>query len=490
MHPTINSIHIQMHHQDHFAPHKSRKFEGYYTRVQLEDGGTLAIIFCWVKRAKARGNYVLVSYMPPATDAHNAWDDGRPGALPPGAFQYEFFPPEITISVPNPDGTPSRPSSRLSSTHHHPKHARTNSDWSATSRSTSSTLNPKHTPPKANSPSPKTQREKPLPRDRDGHTSFTIAAPGFGHMTVTPATIEYAIVVPSKHLRVHLTLDAHTPWSPPSSPSCTSSGAHSHPLHGPMGGIQHLSWALPLNWHVRSTRSRATYFVMHRASARHSGLGLRPGRGEKGDATLRLEGVGEAHVEKNWGGSFPRGWIWAQAFSTPPSLSRASRKREGGKSEGEDEEERTLCLAGGAAFPGVQAYLIGYRSRACQWDFRPPFAMGVGPGPLLSPFLRVKRESEKGEVEICARTWRRRLRVRIAAAPESFVAMAAPLRGGHEPAYAHESFEARVEVEAARRRWPWGKWEVVERSVLGQTGDGVRCGALEFGGSYYRSVPE
>ena len=47
-----------------------------------------------------------------------------------------------------------------------------------------------------------------------------------------------------------------------------------------------------------------------------------------------------------------------------------------------------------------------------------------------------------------------------------------------------------VEVEAARRRWPWGKWEVVERSVLGQTGDGVRCGALEFGGSYYRSVPE
>ncbi|KAI0703169.1 hypothetical protein C8Q76DRAFT_632165 [Earliella scabrosa] len=413
-----------MHHQDHFAPHKSRKFEGYYTRVQLEDGGTLAIIFCWVKRAKERGNYVLVSYMPPAADAHNAWDDGRPGALPPGAFQYEFFPPEITIS--------------------------------------------------------------PLPRDHDGHTSFTIAAPGVGHMTVTPATIEYAIVVPSKHLRVHLTLDAHTPWYPSSSPSCSSSGA----LHGPMGGIQHLSWALPLNWHVRSTRSRATYFVMHRASARHSGLGLRPGRGGTGDAPLRLEGVGEAHVEKNWGGSFPRGWIWAQAFSSPPSLSRESRKREGGKSEGEDEEERTLCLAGGAAFPGVQAYLIGYRSRACRWDFRPPFAMGVGPGPLLSPFLRVKRESEKGEVEICARTWRRRLRVRIAAAPESFVGMAAPLRGGHEPAYAHESFEARVEVEAARRRWPWGKWEVVERSVLGQTGDGVHCGALEFGGSYYRSVPE
>lgn len=50
---------------DHFAPHSNAGFEGYYARTHLENGGTLAIVFCWVKNAKDRPNLVHVSYTPP-----------------------------------------------------------------------------------------------------------------------------------------------------------------------------------------------------------------------------------------------------------------------------------------------------------------------------------------------------------------------------------------------------------------------------------------
>lgn len=158
--------------RDHFAPHPSRKFEGYYTRTQLADGATLAIIFCWVKRAKARGNYVLVSYapspLPPARD-----DKESPRTAPPAreGFTYEFFPPDMDVCT-----LASKSSSKRASV-----------------ISTSSARPPAH--------------------DGDGYTAFTISVPGIGHMAVTPDSIEYAIVVPEKHLRVHLTLDAHTPWA-------------------------------------------------------------------------------------------------------------------------------------------------------------------------------------------------------------------------------------------------------------------------------------
>ncbi|KAI0746615.1 hypothetical protein C8Q80DRAFT_1219962 [Daedaleopsis nitida] len=414
--------------RDHFAPHQSRKFEGYYTRTQLADGATLAIIFCWVKRAKARGNYVLVSYAPPPLPPP-ARDDKEAHRTPPPpareGFTYEFFPPDIEVCTLASKSSSKRASVISTSSAH--SHAR-----------------------------------PPAHDDGGGYTAFTISAPSIGHMAVTPDSIEYAIVVPDKHLRVHLTLDAHTPWA-------SSAGA------GPMGGILRMSWALPLNWHVRSTNSRATYYIAHGPPSKLKGTGA------SAPSPLRLEGVGRAHVEKNWGGSFPSGWIWAQAFAAPSDRDASPCSR----SEKNGGERRRSVPRRGAALPGVQAYLVGYRSPTCHWDFRPPFAVGLG---RLSPFLHVRRDSRQGTMDIRVATWFRRLDVKIRAPSESFVEMSAPLRGGHEPGFAHESFQAVVEVEARRRKWVWGKWEVVERSVLGQTAEGVSCGALEFGGSYYHKV--
>lgn len=361
--------------QDHFAPHSSRKFEGYYTRTETEDGATIAVIFCWIKRAKHRPNLVLVLYSPPPQRP-----DGSPPTIP--AFKYQFFPDTLDVLV----GA--------------------------------------HTPGQ-----PQT---------------FTITAPGIGAMKVSPTTIEYDISVPAHALRLHLLLTAHTAW------------ARAAPLAGPMGALLlPLSRLLPLCWHVRSTRSAAAYTLAH---------------GDSPSQTQTISGTGRAHPEKNWGTAFPAGWVWAQAFGADADGARA------------------LCLAGGAALPGVplQAYLVGYRSPRCaDWDFRPPFALGLG---WLSPFMRARHDSRAGEVELDVASWTRRLRVRIAAPTESFVGVTAPLKDGHALDYGYESFQATVRVEAWTRAWPWASWELVEEAVLGQNADGVACGALEFGGAFSHLV--
>ncbi|TBU37105.1 hypothetical protein BD309DRAFT_657486 [Dichomitus squalens] len=411
-----------MQHRDHYAPHLKRAFNGYYTRVQLADGATLAVIFCWVRKAPERKNLVLVCYTPcvrppvvppsqgPSTATLAGSSTGNttlPGDTTPGlpypcadsrAFKYEFYPENFELTV----GPPRQP-----------------------------------------------------------HASFTISAPRVGHMKVTADEVEYCISVPERNLHVHLALDAHVPWDP------------AQPRRGPMGRILHLSSLLPLNWHVRSTASRATYAVAHHGK--------------------KVRGVGLAHVENNWGNSFPTGWIWAQAFDAPPRVDAdgsvdAPTDSEGGGEDvgGEpDEGTRSFAMAGGRAFMGVQAYLVGYRSPKCNWDFRPPVAMGVG---KLAPFMDVRHDSRSGGVAIRLRTWRRRLEVAIEAPPETFIGMAAPLPKGHEPGFARESFQATVHVKAERRRWPWpwSQWDVVDEVVLGRTADGLSCGALEFGGAFYK----
>ncbi|EJF56764.1 hypothetical protein DICSQDRAFT_174624 [Dichomitus squalens LYAD-421 SS1] len=407
-----------MAHRDHYAPHLKRAFNGYYTRVQLADGATLAGIFCWVRKAPERKNLVLVCYTPcvrlptappsqaPSTATLAGSSTGNTtllgdttSSLPypcadPRAFKYEFYPENFELTV-----------------------------------------GPMHHP----------------------HASFTISAPGVGHMKVTVNEVEYCISVPDRNLHVHLTLDAHVPWDP------------AKPRRGPMGRILHLSSLLPLNWHVRSTASRATYAVAHHGN--------------------KVRGIGLAHVENNWGDSFPTGWIWAQVFDAQPHVDASGSVYAPIDSEdvagepGEDEGTRSFAMAGGQAFMGVQAYLVGYHSLKCNWDFRPPVAMGLG---RLSPFMHVRHDSRSGAVEIWLRTWRRCLEVAIEAPPETFIGMSAPLPKGHEPGFARESFQATVRVKAERWRWPWSQWEVVDEVMLGRTADGLSCGALEFGGAFYK----
>ncbi|KZT68911.1 hypothetical protein DAEQUDRAFT_691750 [Daedalea quercina L-15889] len=338
---------------DDFAPHEAAGFEGYYSRTLLEDGGTLAIIFCWVKHAKRRPNLVCISYSP---------REGQEAA----GFTHEFYPEHLTLS---------------------------------------------------------TLRSTP-----DEATPFSVTAQGLGIMSVGAQSVEYCIHDPEAKLSLKLIFTNCTPWSV------------SHPLLGPMGPLAPLSPYLPLNWHVQTIASSTT------ANFTHEGH------------TYNL--AGKTHFEKNWGTSFPGGWIWCQAFGP---------------------DEKCLSFAGGEALPGVQAFLIGYRSAKYQWDFRPPFAAGLS---ICSPFMHVRHDSRAGSVELDIGTLFQRLRIVVQASPDTFVGLPAPLQDGHEPRFAFESFRATVWAELFTRRRPWHGWTRVEAGYLGVSAEGAPCGALEFGGKY------
>ncbi|KZT10405.1 uncharacterized protein LAESUDRAFT_424194 [Laetiporus sulphureus 93-53] len=343
---------------DHFAPHSSAGFEGYYSRTQLEDGSTLAIIFCWVKHARLRGNLVCVSYNPI-------------GDSDVGSFHHEFYPDDLDTAV-----------------------------------------------------EPYAGQLQP----------FTLSASGIGSMKVAVTEIRYTISVLDPPLSLTLHLTNRTAWS------------ETQPLEGPMGPIMLVSRLLPLNWHVYSTTSDAEYVITH-------------------DGITRA-GKGKTHIEKNWGNSFPPGWIWGQAFG---------------------EDGRSLSLAGGAALPGVQAYLIGYRSPKYKWDFRPPATICLG---RLSPFMNVKHDSRSGTFELTVQTLHKKISITMNAFTDTFIPFPAPLRGGHQPGFAYESFKAAAHVELFMRRWPWQEWASVEAGPVGVAPDGSSCAALEYGGAYFRKAAE
>ncbi len=350
--------------RDHFSPHPDAGFEGYYSRTQLEDGGTLAVIFCWVKDAPQRANLFHVSYTPVRDDPNSPF---------PG-FKYELFPDTLNVQV--------------------------------------------------------------NPQSVDGQQPFNASMSGIGTMAVHPDFVEYTVSSAVADLHLRLRLSNRVPWS------------RTNPLAGPMGLLSHFSALLPLNWHVYSTASSASYSISHAGHTR--------------------QGTGVSHFEKNWGTSFPPGWIWSQAFA-------------------DGKEKKSLCLAGGSAFSGVEAYLVGYRSTTLCWNFRPPFSVAIGP---LSPFMAVKHNSKTGAFELTVQTFTRKLDIVVHASPDSFIGLAAPLSDGHRPMFAFESFTGRTFVQAWSRRWPWEPWTLVESGECGVTSGDIPCAALEFGGSYCHLVQD
>jgi tocopherol cyclase len=350
--------------RDHFAPHSRVHFEGFYSRTLLDDGGTLAIVFCWVKNATERPNLVHISYTP------------SPSTPSSPAFKHEFFPDHLEVTT----------------------HAKL------------------HT----------------------GRQPFAVHMAGVGVLDMRGDSVEYTIKTSEPELELSLKVTEHVPWSA------------STPLAGPMGPLSLLSSLLPLNWHVLCTSSKATYKFTH--------------------AGRTQSGTGTSHVEKNWGASFPPGWIWSQSFSFAGP-----------------EPSRSLCLAGGSALLGVQAYLVGYRSAALHWDFRPPFAMALW---KLSAFMTVEHDSKAGTFALTVQTFTRKLVIKVDAPTDSFIGLACPYANGHRPMYAFESFTGRTWIEAWERAYPWQRWSLVEEGPGGLTSEGEPCSALEFGGFFSHVVRE
>lgn len=111
------------------------------------------------------------------------------------------------------------------------------------------------------------------------------------------------------------------------------------------------TWAsvvpLPISWYVETVASPVIYRIPQLfPEIRH----------------------GKAHMEKNWGRSFPETWLWGQATSNEPSAQ--------------------IIFSGGVVFPSIlpryKSWLIGYRSPKFYFDIAPVPTLVSGTSGYLS----------------------------------------------------------------------------------------------------------
>lgn len=211
-------------------------------------------------------------------------------------------------------------------------------------------------------------------------------------------------------------------------------------LSTPEGVLAQLVHLLPLHWNVFSTASTAAYSVT---------LG-----GRVLDA-----GTGIAHMEKNWGASFPCGWTWVQGFSLPPPTPTTSSGSSSSAAPKDSyHKARTFVMAGGKTL-GQKAYLVGYRGGAAggELSFGPPWTLM--PFCRETPFVAEAHDFARGMARVRVGSLRHRLVVEVQAPPpaaaaehdDQWLGLHCPLADGHTNTFAHESFEGSVRVRVYRR---------------------------------------
>ncbi len=176
------------------------------------------------------------------------------------------------------------------------------------------------------------------------------------------------------------------------------------PETGPYGTIDLLP--LPLRWWIQSLGSDAQYeYTIH-----------------DGGTFETVNGVGYAHLEKNWGTAFPIGWIWAQGIA-------------------EDNQAQFVMSTAEVDFGffSINSWIAAFRSPILQWDFM--FNM---------PEVQVYMEQDACEgyflFEITDPT--RQLIIDASAPPNTFGAVSIPSPEGFTPDSGLESFSATVHVHA------------------------------------------
>lgn len=193
---------------------------------------------------------------------------------------------------------------------------------------------------------------------------------------------------------------------------------------------------LPLHWHVQSLASKC-----------HFNLEIPNQNIPEEDKT----GEAMIHDEKNWAHSFPSAHMWLQA-------------RDG---------DRSFCCAGGQIL-GMEAFLLGYRSKNLNIDFRPPFALRFGG---LSPFMSYSSNWDSRTFEARIQSFRQKITIRASAPIGSFFSLSSPFPEGHRENFLGQSFQATIEVKVYESGW-FSPWKLIREDKFEQ-------GSLEFGGAYY-----
>nr|OQO29333.1 hypothetical protein B0A51_02909 [Rachicladosporium sp. CCFEE 5018] len=249
--------------------------------------------------------------------------------------------------------------------------------------------------------------------------AFELRIPGIGYVKWRgDSATEYDLKCDEFTLSGKTT--SRTPWSK------TTSTPESWLVHLP----------LPLHWHVHTLASSCDFSlsipghdVPH--SDRH--------------------GTAQVHQEKNWAASFPKAHMWVQA-------------RDG---------DRGICLAGGQIL-GLDAFLLGYRGKKYNIDFRPPFATMVAG---WSPFMSYTSDWDSKNFSLSVQSFRQKVVVEASAPIGTWFSMPAPFPEGHRPNMVCESFQATVRVKVYESGWV-GAWRLVEEALF-------EGGSLEFGAEFY-----
>jgi len=199
------------------------------------------------------------------------------------------------------------------------------------------------------------------------------------------------------------------------------------PETGPYGALDLLP--LPLRWWVQSLGSDAEY--------EYTLLG------DPGSETIN--GVGYAHLEKNWGAGFPMGWVWTQGIA-------------------EDNEAQFVMSTAEVDFELfiLNAWIAAYRSPIVSWDFI--FTMP-------ETVIYTERNACEGTFLFEITQPDRRLTFDAFAPIDTFGDVSTPSEDGFAPETGVESFSATVEVSAYEAE------SLVDQRVFHNA-------ALEYGAGY------
>ncbi|KAF8474632.1 hypothetical protein BDZ91DRAFT_711379 [Kalaharituber pfeilii] len=322
--------------------------------------------------------------------------------------------------------------------------------------------------------------------------AFNEAGKPIGAQTIgSDGTADFWLSLPVEDgaLDIDIQLTKRSPWGGVNSTS-----------QSPEGLLAALESLLPLHWFVWSTGSEAEVNI-DKVTRCSSGE-------EKVEHVLGERGHG--HMEKNWGASFPTGWIWIESLnpSPPPVTLVASQLIENSSTS-------YVTLAGGSIM-GLKAFFVGFESpvlfptstcRSINWTFRPLFTVLlplIGLGIYVSPFCKEEYNALAGTYKLQVVDWTvrdgwRKLVLTCAGTPglnsscdgestSNYLQLPCPMNVGHGNSFAKETFEANVLVEA----YVWkkysalmslknrGRWEKIVNQTFNRA-------ALEWGGSYWGS---
>lgn len=390
---------------DHFGPHPSSTFEGYYTKYRLPSGASIALIISAVPAVVPGAPHSIISSLASRLAQSNA----KP--LPPAKpymisftyvsadsksfWQREYWPDKLIVGDSTSSPVPGTGSQGFDITWEGGRFR-----WT-----------PANGPEELDSISWRVEGQDML----------------FEARTVRPNPAIRKEGDPSRGQ-----VSGRVPW---------------HPRHGTSTPAGVLARApLPIQWHVHSVDSLCEFTF----------TGDDPeGIVQESDRS----GVAHAHIEKNWAVSFPSAYMWIQARDHDRStgICLAGGTLVPGV-------QAYLVGYQGDRLPSSSPPSREESPRRFV-SFMPPSSISL---PFLSLGLTSSIDWPSRSAEVGIKGWFTRIRIAAHCEPDTFFNIAAPLNTGHAADYTTQSFAAIVEVTVWERTWPlpWSAWRQVERNVF------------------------